>query len=393
MALTGMHLLPVLRFRVASWFDNPADGFAWIGVGLLICLILFAGGLWQSYRRRLTIGPGSQTGLVAGWAILVILLVAGSWIRIRLLLRYPVDSAYGDMLPLIVSASQMLLTRQFPYVIHSVPWDLPLTFMPGLWLPNVPFVWAGIDPRWLGIIAIWGAGLSLYRVVHRGDWYVRMTGLFIVAPFVLAPAWVDFTIQGHTQLLWLYVALYSAFALRSNYRWAACMLGLLVVSRQTFVLLVPPAVIWIYVHCSRRDFIICALCFLTPVLFLIIPFVSVNADAVLLEPLRHYRELATYELWRADEGYLAQTPGLTYALHRMGAGLLLSWLPWAVLLFTWGGTWFYARRPVGLLAGSGIGLFAMNLITPIPWYYIFAPPMVMMGFALVGATLEMRDYE
>lgn len=392
-ALTSIHLLLVVRFRVASLFIRPADGYAWIGVGLVIVLFLFAGSLWQFCREPLPMAKNKPSGIMLGWIILLILILAGSWMRVLIMHRYPVDSAYGDMLPLIVSASEMLLGGEFPYVTHYVPWDLPLTFMPGLWLSYVPFVWSGIDPRWLGIIALWGVSLSLYSLISNRSWAVRILGLAIIGPFIFAPAWIDFTIQGHTQVLWLYVALYGAFVLRGYYRWAAFMLGLLIISRQTFLLLVPPAVIWAFINCSRRDLLYCALCFLAPVVFVLFPFVWFDTDAVLLEPLRHYRELAVYELWRADDGYLAETPGLTYTIHRMGADSLLAFLPWAVLLLTWGGAWFYGRRAVGLLAGSGIGLFAMNLITPIPWYYIFAPPMILMGFALVGATIEARNNE
>jgi len=387
MLLAGVHLLLAARFRVASSLEHPSIGFSLVGFGIVLLVLLFAICFFASVsREKMFHDAGIATKIE--WLALLMMLGGGTILRYRLIKEYPVNAVYGDMLPLIVAACESLLQGNFPYIHYDVPWELPLTFLPGLWLPYLPFVSTGVDPRWLGIMAVWGVGVVIYFAASECPLRYRMTAMGLVALFVYSPAWLDFTIQGHTQILWFYIALFGLFVTRSNTIGSCVMMGLLLASRQTMLILVPPLFLWLLFHLSWRATFRHLAWIALPLFLLMIPFLLKDPEAVLLEPIRHYNELAAYERTRGDAGYLAQTPGLTYAFVRADAEDKLRIVAWFALAVIWGGALVYARKTTTLLCGCGAGLFLMNALTPIPWYYIFAPPLILLSMALTASIRE-----
>ena len=83
-----------------------------------------------------------------------IMLISGIALRFYVIRIVPVASPIADMLPLIEKASAALHAGQNPYQVYQFHYAMPLTFLPGLWLPYYPLVMLGIDPRWLGLL-IW----------------------------------------------------------------------------------------------------------------------------------------------------------------------------------------------------------------------------------------------
>ncbi len=382
-ALWVVHALMSLRFRLATALEPAALGYLVVTIGMLATLMLFIL-LAGAFRRELT-SLAPRVVWVA--STLVTLLVAfGTLARYRLMQTHAVSSDYGDMLPLIASACDALLNGSFPYTAHHVPWELPLTFPPGLWLPYLPFHAVGIELRWTGLLAVVALmALPLALRAAKGSTPTLATALGLL-PLAIAPAWVDFTIQGHTQILWLWTALFALFIVLERPRVAALFLGILLASRQTMLVAVLPFALWVLHTRGWREWIPCALAGGLPLALLIGPFALVDADAVLFEPLRHYGRLAEYERMRGSTGYLAETLGFAYLFNSLSIHGLLAPIRVAIMAGMGAVAWRFARTPAGLLVLLGIGGFLFNAFTPIPWFYIYAPSFVLLAFSLAATS-------
>lgn len=355
--LLGMAFVFSIPYRM-SLMVQPA----WVAYVLLtgILSVLFAGFLIPSASAK-------HTFKVLWLAELLILFLA-TLPRVYWISKYPVESKYGDMLPLIHMAGERFLSGEFPYGSYLLPWPLPLTFFPGMWMSYLPAVFLGIDLRWMGMVCTLGCVFLMLKSI-RSYWQYA-----VISAFCLLPVFSFFTVNGHTQPFWLMLCAFAFCYTRGRHLWAAVFLGLALATRQTAVILFPLALLgwWRelgFKQCIRPMVITGAVTG-----FICLPFFIIDPEAFLLVPLRHYEELAeAYRSGAGDPSRLLETFGFANLLHLFGASWLLGWGRLLTCLLGFVGCYRFARTPADHIRWMAVtGLF-FTLFTPIPWIYVYFP--------------------
>ena len=148
----------------AGWRRLPAAIAARVGPAVLAAApALSVAWSLVERRRMLLFAPDwllvlmAFGGLLAACAVLprapVVLvaagaLVAGLGLRIFDFAVIPIDPRRADMIPLLLAALDNLLHGHGPYATYSLPWPVPLTYLPLTWASYLPARLAGVDPRW-----------------------------------------------------------------------------------------------------------------------------------------------------------------------------------------------------------------------------------------------------
>src|SRR5437016_11087273 len=104
---------------------------------------------------------GSVTVLIAVAAL------ADAWLRVRRIARSPINVTQGDMLPLLQAAVRTFAAGANPYCAYHVPWEIHLTYYPGLWLAYLPAELLHVDYRYVGVAAIVGVAAVFCFVLAR----------------------------------------------------------------------------------------------------------------------------------------------------------------------------------------------------------------------------------
>ncbi|MBI5490899.1 MAG: hypothetical protein HY905_26440 [Deltaproteobacteria bacterium] len=89
------------------------------------------------------------------WVVLAALIAGDLTLRAYFAREWPVEPWVGDMLPLVQSACDRLLSGLDPYAVHQMQLgsQVPLTYPPGLWLAFLPARALGVDIRWTSWVA------------------------------------------------------------------------------------------------------------------------------------------------------------------------------------------------------------------------------------------------
>lgn len=288
--------------------------------------------------------------------------------RIYWMSKIPVEAKYGDMLPLIQLAGERFLAGEYPYSMYELPWPLPLTFFPGLWMSYLPAIATGMDLRLIGLVCTLGCVCLMLRSVAR-RWHYA-----VILAFCLLPVFSFFTANGHTQPFWLMLCAFAFCYLRAMPIRSAFVLGLALATRQTALILFPFAVLGWWREFGFRQslkpiLITCAVtgtfCF---------PFFLINPEAFLLEPLRHYHELATaYREGAGDPAKLLETFGFANLFYITRWSHLLGWGRLVIFLAGVAGCFRFARGPADHIRWMAVTGLLFTLFTPIPWIYAYFP--------------------
>ncbi|MEM8529847.1 MAG: hypothetical protein AAGF95_03335, partial [Chloroflexota bacterium] len=158
----------------------------------------------------------------------------GSLVRLISFGAIPIEPPRGDMLPLVQGALANLLAGQSPYTIYTMPWELPLTYLPVTWLAYLPAYVLGVDIRVTNVVAelIIGAALAWIATSHLNGARTQ-DYLFGASIGLLIWAWVFFqpSLQHWTQattapIWWAVLAVSLALVIRGHRWWAAVALGI-----------------------------------------------------------------------------------------------------------------------------------------------------------------------
>lgn len=358
-----MALVFSLPYRAGLLFPEPWQGYVALTLVLtaLTLVFLFAP---AAAPKQTTLPNRLWLPLTLGLALALLPPAIG--LRLPWMRAYPVDAQYGDMLPLIELAGRHFLAGNFPYTEYHLPWPLPLTFFPLLWMSYLPALLLNLDLRGTGLLCTL---LLIPLLLHK-----RPAALLPALAFALLPVFTFFTVNGHTQPYWLILCAFGfALASRRPLTAAVC-LGLTLATRQTALILVPfAALAWYRAHGPRPAFQ--ALCLAAAVTAAFcLPFFLIDPDAFLLEPLRHYRELAdAYRRGAADPARLLETLGFANLFAVLGLTRLLGPLRLLILLLGLGGCALRARTPRDHLAWTAATGILFTFFTPIPWLYAYFP--------------------
>lgn len=131
------------------------------------------------------------------------------------IVSFPLHPARSDMLPLIVSGCRSFLSGITPYGYHNIPHHLIFTYLPGMWLPYLPWVALDRDPRLMSLLCIVLAVLLLAWSNSKG----RETAYLLLPVFILTP-YLAYRHETYLGVLFLVLALASILYQRS--KWLSC---------------------------------------------------------------------------------------------------------------------------------------------------------------------------
>ena len=101
------------------------------------------------------------------------------------IVSFPLHPARSDMLPLIISGCRSVLSGMTPYGYHDIPHHLIFTYLPGMWLPYIPGVAFGIDPRFTSLSCVLLAALVLAWATRKeSDSALLLIPVFILTPYL-----------------------------------------------------------------------------------------------------------------------------------------------------------------------------------------------------------------
>lgn len=98
---------------------------------------------------------------------------------------FPLHPERSDMLPLIESAIARAAQGLDPYVVYTRVHELPLTYLPGLWLSYLPGWALGLDPRWTHHLAVVLAALVIYKAASVKTAPAYALGIFLLTPYLV----------------------------------------------------------------------------------------------------------------------------------------------------------------------------------------------------------------
>jgi hypothetical protein len=252
--------LPMLRSRRVG----PRD---FVRFGALVALPLLAMLATGVRYQALAILSGSdlmtQIGAgIAGAALLAAILVpkkkatlvfavvllAGLSLRALGLWTWQIDPSVRDMLALVESAHDSLLAGENPYQVYQMQKgsEVPLTYLPGLWLLYLVPDLFGLDIRWTGILGDAAVVASLWWVARNGEDDARdglrwpsATAFALGAIWLFLPSVHWNGIYAEPHVWWGLLALWLASILRERWWVAAALTGLAVSTRHFGVVVLP----------------------------------------------------------------------------------------------------------------------------------------------------------
>jgi hypothetical protein len=313
---------------------------------------------------------------VAFWTTLGVALVGltiplSRWVSRLLLL--PIDPQRADMLVQIGLAIDRLWAGQDPYFVYHVPWELPLSYGPWLWM------WFMV-PRTLHadirMTTVFGqlfvpalAGIAAALAARTGR-HVRAVILLWLAWVVLeCPLFDEFVVIGHTPAYWPLLATFALLSSAGSYRWAAVLLGLLVAARTPMVALVPVFLMHLW-YADRAAVVRAAALLGAAVTISFAPFALWDWRVLVYGLYGNYVRVIKEFVW-TQTTWMSSTLGLTRALLASGRAELVG--PSQILALA--GVYLLAwpalragRRPGPWLC---LALLAFYMTTLWPVWYVF----------------------
>ena len=320
------------------------------------------------------------------WLKLVVLVSAALSIRWLGLSTYPLDPAVRDMLPLVASAQDAFFAGKNPYVVHTMQpgSEVPLTYLPGLWLLwSVPRLLSA-DIRVMGLIVdaaivglLWWAARgasSGYRT--RGQCAV----VCFAAVWLFCPSvhWNGLYAEPH--VWWLVLAALSASMLRQRYWLAAVCLGAALATRQFgLVVAVFAAIAMLRALGVKQAVARLGLAGAVAAL-LLVPFVITDADMFWFGTFRWLVEYGP-----AHQGWFFEKFGFSGTLYKAGHA---AWMPWAqgIAVLAMLPLALLLRGARGFVAPAGSAYLLLIAFNGIIWDSFYLGAALFAGFAAATGT-------
>lgn len=180
-----------------------------------------------------------------GAAALALYLAAGTFLKGLGIYQWEIDPQHRDMIPLIHQGALSFLDGRHPYRIYFCGHDLPMTYLPLMWLSYVPAVAAKIEPRVMSVLFSIGSALLIYRWKGRGgggareEFFVYLAAVWYMQAEVI---WV--AVFAENTPFWFFTFFFLWAVVRDRRAEAAIFLGLMLAVRHFSLLFVPFAVVW-----------------------------------------------------------------------------------------------------------------------------------------------------
>ena len=170
----------------------------------------------------------------------------------------PIDITNADMLPIIKVMGERFLAGQHSHVYDNIPWIWHGTrpiYLPAMWLPYVPAIFAGVDMRWIavaGLLFAFAVFLFLYRVSSRSaSFYLGVLGFLLFWWIVADNTAGIVSVAEEGTVIGYYVLL--VLALVSGKPWlTGIAISLCMLSRYALVGWIPAYLLWLVLERKWR---------------------------------------------------------------------------------------------------------------------------------------------
>jgi hypothetical protein len=302
----------------------------------------------------------------------------GIYSRYLVIQSIPLDSKIADVLPLISTAGRAFLQGYYPYQTFYVPYPLPLTFWPGLWMPFLPAIFFNFDLRWIGLI-VWliiTIILIFYSIrvsKFNSSPIVLLLSAINILLLQISPELIAFQAYGHTFVLWLLLLLMGIALIEKRWLISALLLGLVMSSRQTAIIFFP-ILLALWYHQNGWKIALRNL-FISGFIFgiITIPFFLKSPEQFIIIPIQHYIELGEYYVSLGKNGKVFETIGFSYLIQKYWGGRALSIISTIVALGISFLSYFYFKSNKNFPLYLASSIILLTFFTPIPWRYEFFP--------------------
>ncbi|MFH1435093.1 MAG: hypothetical protein ABIJ56_05210 [Pseudomonadota bacterium] len=344
-------------------------------------------------------------------AILIVSVVAGTALRVIALRQWELNAFLRDMLPLIESALSSFVDGRNPYRLYYLTHDVPLTYMPVMWLSYLPAWLAGIDIRWMNVcfalltsvlIYRWGGVAPGGNVAGRpgagrlaGRLLPRESGpLFLMAAIAFMFQTEIFwnTVHGEPPAYWLWLALMLTCVQSGRLLSASVLLGVAIATRHFSILFVPFFAVWLKaIGCAWKDVIARVLVAGAVAVALVLPWLMRNPDSFLFGTFEWlvkygpaYEPAWVYQLGFQSTLYEAGLKDWFFVIQNSSFAAILAAAAAAVFLMRRAGRRELAVKT--LWAGCGLAYFVYVLLGNMVWKSFFVSTFLLaiLAFAAAG---------
>lgn len=410
MLLILMHILLDARYRIVSLFPTRAAGFgilsaAYLSISLLLTssMPLFSGRLfyyldtWIRQKLSPLLRGRPRRNILIACSLVVLMTAVGCYLRWLFIKSIPIASIYADMLPLIQSACEKLAAGKNPYATsHFMPWELPLGYWPGLWMPYLlPHV-LGIDSRLLHLGVVVIISLLFARFLWKAivgkeypDTTVCIAAFFSIFLFLFSSEFIIFANIAHTPPHWLWLSLLATAVLVRRPWLSAVFLGLVLSSRQTALIYAPiMAIYWLRTSDSIKKMVYLSILAAATYILICGPFILLGPKAFFLKPLRYYSEAANYYFTTGQPIFTKETMGFSFLIRSINNQWLLPVTNALAVMITWLMAWKHLLTETDVLLYLGVIGVVFTLTAPMPFHYEYMPLLIVISFGSIAAAIE-----
>ncbi len=329
-------------------------------------------------------------------AILIVSVVAGIALRVIAIRQWELNAFLRDMLPLIESALSSFMDGRNPYRLYFLTHDVPLTYMPVMWLSYLPAWLAGIDIRWMNVLFALLTSVLIYRwggvaaggnvtgrtAVARlaGRLIPRETGpLFLMAAIAFMFQTEIFwnTVHGEPPAYWLWLALMLTCVQSGRLLAASILLGAAIATRHFSILLIPFFAVWLKViGCAWKDVLARVLVAGGVAVALVLPWLMCNPDSFLFGTFEWlvkygpaYEPAWIYQIGFQSTLYEAGLKDWFFVIQNSAYATVLAATAAAVFMMRRAGRTELAVKT--LWAGCGLTYFVYVLLGNMVWKSFF----------------------
>ena len=324
--------------------------------------------------------------------IAAVAFVLGTAIRFLHIKYVPLEPARGDMLPLVQQAIGNLLAGRSPYTAYSMPWELPLTYLPLTWLAYLPAFVAGIDLRWTNLVAEAGLlGAALFVCRQQPPEHRQRTTdstLVLWAWIFLSPTVIHWDMVTSAPIGWAALAWPLALIVAGQNRATAVALGLAAATTPLIAVVTPLIALRWWRTGGLRELLGRGVMAAAIAALLLAPWFIWAPGPFLDGTVRWFNDLQRFpgQKWEA-EGTWAMITGFSGFFWEWGRE---GWLKpiQAVAVAAIAGL-YLARGTtrVDLLGYATAALLIFTLFNPVLWPYLYNPALIAGWLAFSGAGI------
>lgn len=372
-------------------------GLMLLGLLLALMTIRFMGGVPSAPVRLLFLGFGIVF-LALFWRnpqslLWFFVLAIGYSVaqRIRFFNIVPVRPEFSDILPLLLMAGKNFLAGQPVYVVYSMPWKLPMAYLPVTWLSYVPAIAAGIDVRWTNLLYELGIAVIFLSLVYpmRREPAVNVPLAFGALIFLAPTAiyWDAFTAH---QAWWFWLALAVRLLLARRWVWFSAAAGVSLAASQLMLVVLPVFLVYLARAVTVRRAAFYAAALGAVALAILLPFAWRNPAGFVNDSVFFYTNLENYGrvMWDANRRVL-NVVGFGGEAWLWGAQNSLKYIQGATIFFMAAlyGLLFCNSAANALRVGAvTLGLFL--LVSPIIWEYYYQALLWLLLFYVAARAVQ-----